>query len=507
MEAIRDAVTVSSRVLEKNSKCHVESGVIVPDKNPDILKILQVDASCAVTSKSLQKGRLSVGGRVDVTVLYLPDGEASGIRSLSANFDFDDVIDSAEIDEGMHTSVLCDVEQVDINLINSRKISMRAVVALNAEVTADNEISYISGIDCDDAAAKCAQASMYAVTAQDSCEFLMKEQVELMSGKPQIAEILKTDVQIEDKEVRVVTNKVIVKGSVCASVLYSSDGGVVEHADARLPFTEVFELGESCEGDAVDVWCNVIEKNCCADFDSDGDRRILNFEILVGAEMCARREKQINYLADCYFYGAETECERETVTAERVTVHPKTVKSVRENITCDKRMPKPTTVYNVVAKPHILNTEKSANGIDISARLDVSVLYLSDSPENPVCCYKTDIPVTHSVNTTGDVPVCVTAECEHISYSLSSAGDVEIRAAIGFSAEERKNENIDMICNIAKGEATKGSELVIFFSKGGEELWDIAKRFRVSCEEIAELNGLEPDSRIEENRRLIIPCM
>lgn len=60
---------------------------------------------------------------------------------------------------------------------------MRAVVALNAEVTADNEISYISGIDCDDAAAKCAQASMYAVTAQDSCEFLMKEQVELMSGQ------------------------------------------------------------------------------------------------------------------------------------------------------------------------------------------------------------------------------------------------------------------------------------------------------------------------------------
>ena len=507
MEAVRENVTVSAQVLAKNSKCYVESSVIVPDKNPDILKVLQVDATSAVTKHTLQKGRLCAEGKVYVTVLYLPDGDTAGIRSLGAAFDFDDVIDAAELDEGMHSRVTCDVDQVDINLINSRKISLRAVVAINAEVNADRELSYISGIECEDAASKCSEAELYAVTAQDSCEFLMKEQVELMAGKPQIAEILKSDVQIEDKEIRAVTNKVIVKGNICVSVLYTGDGGTVEHTDARLPFTEVFELGESCEGDSVDVWCSVLEKNCNAEFDSDGDRRIISFEILVGVEMCARRERQISYLSDCYFFGAQTECEQEQITAERIITYPKTSKSLRESVACDRRMPKIASVYNVVAKPRIISTERSGDGVDISAKLDVSILYLSDSPENPVCCYKTDIPITHSIKATAGDKICISAECEHISYSLNSAGDVELRATISFNAEERETRTIDMMADIARGEETKGSEIIIFFAKGGEELWDIAKRFRVSCEEIAELNKLEPDCVIEENKRLIIPCM
>lgn len=506
MEAIRESVKVSAQTLAKNSKSYVESSVIVPDKNPDILKVLQVDATAAANDSTLQKGRLSVGGRVFVTVLYLPDDENGGIKSLDAAFDFDDVIDSAELDEGMHTRIACDIEQVDINLINSRKISLRAVVGINAEVTADNEISYISGVEDENAAVKCSEAELYVVTAQDSCEFLIKEQNELAAGKPQIEEILKMDAEIEDKEVRAVANKVIVKGTVSATVLYSAVGGGVENADVRMPFTEVFELGENCEQDETDVRCCIKERSVRPGFDNDGDARVLSFEILVGLDMCARRQQSISYLSDCYFYGATTECETESINAERVICYPKTVKNIRESVSCDKRLPKVASVYNVVAKPRIIGSSKTGDGVEVEAKLDVSVLYLSDSSDNPICCQKAEIPVTHIINADGD-NLCITAECEHISYSLNSAGEVELRTGVAFSAERREVTPIKMISEVSRGEDTKGAELVIFFSKGGEELWDIAKRFRVSCEEVAEMNGLEPDGVIEPNKRLIIPCM
>ncbi len=198
MEAIRENVTASSRVYANTSKCQAETSVIVPDKKPDILKILQADASCAVTKKTLQKGRMSVEGKVYVTVLYLPDTEEKGIKSIDAEFEFEDVIDAGMLDEGMHAVVFCDVEQADINLINSRKINIRAVVGLSAEVTADKQISYLSAAVGDDIASRSSNADLYSVIAEDSCEFLMKEQVELMAGKPCIAEILKIDAQIED---------------------------------------------------------------------------------------------------------------------------------------------------------------------------------------------------------------------------------------------------------------------------------------------------------------------
>ena len=506
MEAVRENVTVSAKVLAKNSKCYAESSVIVPDKNPDILKVLQVDASCALTNHTVQKGRIGVSGKVYVTVLYLPDSESGGIKSLLTDFDFDDVIDSNEIDEGMHVSLQSDIDQVDISLINSRKISLRAAVSINAEASCDKTIEYISALDEESAAYKCESEVLYAITAEDSCEFLMKEQVELPQGKPMIGEILKTDIQIEDKEVRAVTNKVIVKGSVCTSVLYAKDTGEVEHAEARLPFTEVFELGENCEDDIIDVRCSVMETNCKAERDNDGDMRVLAFEILIGADMCAKRSTEISYLSDCYFYAAKTEYERETISLQQVNTYPKSTQNVRESIACDKRMPHISSIYNVVAKPRVLGIDKDNENVKISARLEVSILYLSDNAENPVCCYKTDLPIEHNIQSMGGGEIAVSAECEHVSYSLNSAGDVELRAAVSFLAEERSEKKLEMLSDVRKGEAENCSQIIIFFAKGGEDLWDIGKRFCVSCDEIAELNKIEPDSKLEANTRLIIPC-
>lgn len=507
MDVVRENVKASSRVLEKSLKSNVESNVIVPDKNPDILKVLQVDATCAVAKKTLKQGRLSVEGKVFADVLYLPDCDGGGIRTLQAEFEFNDVIDCPDIGEEMHVAVLSDIEQMDVNLINSRKISLRATVGLNVEITADREISYISAVDADDAAYKCDEVELYSVIAEDSCEFLLKEQIELVQGKPAICELLKCDVAVTDKEIRTAGNKVIVKGVVCASVLYSTESCTVENADARLPFTEVFEVNELSEEDKIDARCCKIEKCCKSANDYDGAVRLIDFEFLVGIELCVRRAKRINYLSDCYFFGAETDCDYEQVETERITVYPKAVKSVRDVISCDNRMPRIATVYNVVAKPQIVSTEQVGDGLAVSAKLEVSVLYLSENSENPVCCQKAEIPVMHTLNVTAGARTSVTAECEHISYSLSGSGDVELRAAVAFTAEERILEKTQMIAGLERGETSKGNELIIFFAKGGESLWSIAKQYKVNPEEIAALNELDCDCVIESGKRLIIPSM
>lgn len=507
MEVMKESVSASVRVMEKNSKTYVEASVIVPDRKPDILKVLQIDATSAVTGSRLQKGKLFVEGRVDVTVLYLPDGDEGGICSIGASFDFDDVIEDAAIDENMYKCVMCDVDRVDINLINSRKIAVRAAVAVDAEVVAEVDAEYISGLDSSDAGMKFGEVCTSSIVAADSCEFLMKEQTRIGDGNSDIAEILKTDVRIEDKEIRCVTNKVIVKGNICAAVLYLDENRGICHTDARLPFTEVFETEESCEGDLPQVTCSVIEKKCAPAIDSDGNMRLLDFEILVGVNMCVRREKCIKYLSDCYFFGAQTICARETLRLERIYRHPKEIKSVRESLPTDARLPGPNTIYGTAARPRVLSVEQKDGNINISARLEVAVLYLSDSGDSPVCCRKAEIPVECSVRAETKAQVYVEAECEHISCSLTADGAMELRAAVAFSVEENEDVEIEAVCDVQKGEKTGGSELIILFADGKEELWDIAKKYRVGCEELAELNGIEPDCVPSAHTRLIIPCM
>jgi hypothetical protein len=297
-----------------------------------------------------------------------------------------------------------------------------------------------------------------------------------------------------------------VKGNVSVSLLYNAAGGSIEHTEIQLPFTEVFETEENCEEDFADVRCEVSEKSFSQSPDANGNMRVISIEVLIKAELSVRRMQHISYLCDCYFYGAETCLEHESVNVEQLTLYPKVIKNLREQAIQDKRMPRISSVYNVVAKPKNVSVTESEDGVSLSCVLDVSVLYLSENPENPICCFKSELPIEHFEKEIKGA-CFADVECEHISYSLNGAGEVEIRAALEISFEAREEKELDTVCEISKGEASKSAELVIFFAKDGETLWDIGKRFRVSQEEIVELNRLDSDNGILASKRLIIPCM
>ncbi|MBQ7793066.1 MAG: DUF3794 domain-containing protein, partial [Clostridia bacterium] len=359
---------------------------------------------------------------------------------------------------------------------------------------------YIASVSADDAAYKCDVAEGYRIIADDNIEFLIKEETELPDAGDKICEIIKCDALMCDKEVRTAGTKVIVKGAVSACVLYSTSEGNIETANARFPFTEVFEVGDEVDEQMLDVTSNIIEKSCTL-----GSDRSIRYEFLVRIELSAKKNESFSYMSDCYFYSAETETESEEMHFECVKKLPDAVKSVREIIMCGDRMPKISSVYNVIAKPQIISTERFENGLTVNARLDVSVLYLSDNKENPVCCRKAEIPILHTVDAESMSDVTVMAECEHISYALTGGGDVEIRASVLISGEERAVVKRQIITEIQKSDTEGSNEIVIFFATGGESLWDIAKKYKVDSGYIAELNGIDGEEVIEKGRKLIIP--
>ena len=504
MEVVRERITASSRALVRSVRCNSECNVIVPDKNPDILKILHVDATCSIIKKTLANGRIGFEGKVFADVIYLPDGEDTGVKTLPTVFEFNDIIDSPEIKDDMCVKLMCDIEQLDINLINSRKISLKATVVVDCELYENRELEYINSVKSADAAYKCTEVNLYRVLANDECEFLIKEQLGL--GNCQDYEVIKCDAAVTDKEVRIAGNKVIVKGIVAVTVLYCDENNSIRNTDARFPFTEVFEVSGIEETDTVDVSCTIVEKSCRKGMGAGGENYI-NIEILVRAEIMVRRDERICCLCDCYCFGAETKCDCDSIKTERIIDLPSAVKSVREVISVDSHIPQIATVYNVVAKPRIVSTEKNDNSVTANGILDVSVLYLSENRENPVCCSKAEIPLMHTFDISEAGELMITADCEHISYTLTGAGDVEIRAAVEFDVKNRIEEKINMIREIERGEETGTNQLIIFFAKGGESVWDIAKEYKTDPSIVAELNNIDEGLPVEKGKRLIIPAM
>lgn len=504
MEVTRESAKAGVKVLGKSSKCTVDANTIVPDKNPDILKILQVDATCAVTDKTTRNGRISVEGRIYSDVIYLPEGEG-GIKVIPTEFDFSDVIECPDFEEGMHALINSEVAQVDINLVNSRKIGIQASIITDVEAIAEKEIEYISSLDTNEAAYKSSDANFYRVVAHDTNEFILKEQVELPGDRKEIAEILKCDSKITDKEIRASGNKVIAKGAVSTNLLYCTADNTIDSVETSFPFTEVFEV-EGLNGEEhIDIRANIKEKKCTTDINAEGERKVICYEFSVVLELFITRDEHICYISDCYFFGAKTDLESKESSVEELRCYSSGIMNIREIIPYDKRLPKIASVYNVVTRPVVLSSEKSADYVTVNGKLEVSVLYLSENEENPVCCQKADIPISHKFHINDAEGLAVYGECEHITYALTSGGDIELRAAVELKAEERKVNPLKLITEINKSEEEKNNEIIIFFANGEESVWDIAKKYKVAPEYLASLNDLEDTTVIEKGRKVIIP--
>ena len=74
-------------ILEKSSVCEETADAIVPDSEPDILRLIGSWSTASVKDETLQEGRLVLFGAVKTTVLYEPKKE-EGVRTIEVPIHF-----------------------------------------------------------------------------------------------------------------------------------------------------------------------------------------------------------------------------------------------------------------------------------------------------------------------------------------------------------------------------------------------------------------------------------
>ena len=86
-------------------------------------------------------------------------------------------------------------------------------------------------------------------------------------------------------------------------------------------------------------------------------------------------------------------------------------------------------------------------------------------------------------------------------------GAINCNADLRFDVGLHENRNLDIIDEISENELEDPQDysVVIYIVKKGDTLWDIAKRFRSTVDDIVRVNGLENPDKILEGEKLYIP--
>ena len=507
MELIKQAICVCDIAARGSMQAMADGDVIVPDVKPDILKLLQVDAEACVTDKYIENGRLVVCGRVDYKILYVPDKANERISSISASMEFRQTADSHGAENDAVPLASAAVDRVEFNAVNSRKLRLRAIVSVRFEVCRIKEPELC--IDVDDERAERKKRSAVFESAADISEhdFSVKESIEVPAGQSSINEILKTDAHISDTEYKTVTGKAIVKGCVRICILYTDDEGDIKYIEAETPFTEVLDIDGAGEDAICDIDYSITGIMCTVEADSDGDMRIASVDVDICAAVRAFEETDIEILEDCYIPYMDTKCRYETVALSETVARPSSQNNLREIIDFPSNAPGVSGVYNVMTNASVSKAELRKGKLLCEGKIEAFILYITDSMESPIYSLKKDIKFSYMLECDADGEDLETeakAEVRHVSYSLNAGGSLELRCLLEIDARITKMSHISNIVSVDVSDRTEKRGIIIYFVKNGDKLWDVAKRYGVTCESVMSINDME-DEKLRGGERLFIP--
>lgn len=508
MELNKTKICLKDAVTEGSTQAMADSEAIVPDIKPDILKVLQVDAEAVITERRVENGKLMICGRVDYNILYIPDSEGEKLKSMKTTADFRQAVSCPGAGDALESIIESAVERVEFNMVNSRKLRLRTIIAINYEVFGIKEYEITNGTDDENAECLTEKVILENITNVSEHEFTVKENLEIPSGQRSISEILKADAKLSEIEYKTVTGKVIIKGSADVNILYTDDEGEIGFTGAEIPFTEVLDAEGVGEDTVCELNTDIINTVCEAEPDRDGDMRIVSIDIDIVTNVTGIDIEEAEVLCDCFEPYSATLCRTETINVTKTTERPSLQSSIREIIEFPREAPSVTGVYNVVANAVIGKAAHNNGRIICEGRLEVYVLYVTDAPDDPVYSIKKEIPFSYMLeceNISGNENISLKADVTHISFNLNSAGELELRCVLVISGKLTENKEIANITDVVTSQGDERRGIVIYFVTGNESLWDVAKRYSVPQYKIAKYNKLETDT-IESGTKLFIPA-
>ena len=249
-----------------------------------------------------------------------------------------------------------------------------------------------------------------------------------------------------------------------------------------------------------------------AEEDGDGELRRLNCDVMLDVYAQCYGRKEIELVEDAYSPYSRVNIEKEELILDELVSENESQLTLRENIEIDEDAPDIFELFNVLGKLSLSAGEIADDRVVVEGVAVCNVLYLASSEGQPVFCAYREIPFRQAIEVKGartGMALDVEMDIEHYSYSLVSSREVEVRLVIGLKTKACKQLSVPVIVKAAeqpldeKRVASRPS-ITICFAQPGDTLWQIAKRYYTTVDEILKNNDLYDTEQIAPGSQIII---
>ncbi len=510
---VKKTITIEENIGCEHGQIMIEGDIIVPDINPDIAMILESDAKVTIEKIEILKDRVNYIGTLDVQVLYLAKGSDKPIHSMTTSMVIDELITLNGVDDTMWVEVVPTIQNIDYKILNDRKISLKSII--NVEVSGEEQHSIELITDAENL--KPTQVKKNKININKTIDnkndrFMVKEELQVGNGSPNIKNILQRDARIINKEVRTGNGKVVVDGEILVSILYKgdSDESIVEIIEKEVGFSGSIDVSGANEDMHSMCDLKVAEFYTTIKEDDDGEDRLVDIEISVSAHVKVNSEESMEILDDAYVIGKDLLLEKKEIKYPQLICRNRNQSTIKEIIQIEG--PDVLQIFKVSGDALIDDVVVMDDRIITEGIVNVNILYITQSDDAPICSHKEILPFRQVIETRGAKPHMdkkVAGNVEHIGFNMQSDKEVELRIQVSFTGEvieyNKQNVVVDVeVADLPKDVIEKMASMVIYVVQKNDTLWSIAKKFNTDIDDIVEINEMENPDLLFEGQKLLI---
>ncbi len=535
----------------------LDDDFIVPDTMDDMARVILSSGDIQIESVKNQGERVLVKGKLNFQILYRK--AEGGFQTMAGHIPFEEPVNIPGLEEKDYLGVSWDLEDLTASMINSRKVSVKAIVTLvirvetlyDAEAAIDvieggapgrGENSWNAGAGDMDGGSwnleyegddRRTDNDIYGAVSEDASEgmeilrrqadvaviavrrkdtYRIKEDITLSGSKPSIEQILWSEIRLRGTTTKPLDGRIHIEGEVMIFAIYTGEGEntPVQWLEESIPFAGDVELPESVEGMVPSISVRLVHKELEAKPDYDGEMRDLELDAVLELDMKLYEEQQIELLGDFYSNSRELELESGEVCFDRLLSKNTGKCRIAEKAEL-KTGDRVLQICHNDGTVKIDDVEIKDDSLQIDGVLEVSLLYLTSDDSEPVRAETEMVPFHYEAETPGITPDSVyqlNTGLEQMTAVMAGGDTVEIKGVISLDILVLQPVKEPVILGVKEAplDLEKLQELpgiTGYIVQPGDCLWDIAKRFHTTRKQVIDANGLSGE-QVRPGDRLIL---
>ena len=503
VDTIKENLRVNKRIATKKEIIFVEGDVIVPDAKPDVINIICTSGVACIYKKDIIDEKIKLEGKIDTYIMYMTDDNTERTRGINTSLDISEVINISNINNDMESKVNTKIKEIEAKVINERKISVKATVELNIEIFSKEEISIVNSLEnTEEIKMLQEELTVNSLVGNGETKIYAKDNISI-DNIDNLVEILKLDVGICNKDIKISYNKVLTKAEAEVKIVYLTEDNRINKTVSKIPIIGFVDIQDVNEGNSCDT--NYEIRNIIVKPNTVEEHSIY-VEIEIGVTTIAYEEKIINIIQDIYSPSENIEFNKKTVRTIAGRREISETKQISERLRIDELNNR--NIIDVDISPNIVRQNVMGNKIAYSGELELR--FMLGGEELGIITKNETIEFEYSMdNITDGENLNISTEIEIMNQDIiiQEGGEVLANIQLLINTMLDKNININTIDEVqTNGEREEQDySIIMYIVKKDDTLWNIAKTFGSTVDDIARVNGIEEENTIYPGQKIFIP--